>query len=270
MNYDFGDFGDVFSTFFGGQSRSSDRRRTGSSKKRGSDVEIGITITLQEAAAGVTRTIELNTLASCERCKGSGAMPGSSRSTCATCKGSGAVNQQQDTFFGTFQSSTLCPTCGGEGTVVGTPCNECSGQGRKRQRRTVQVSIPAGIADGQTLRLSGQGEAGIKGGPPGDVYVAVRVQLHSQLRREADNLLLNISISFKQASLGDTVSVPTLDGQASLKIPAGTQTGTILKMAGKGMPHLQRSGRGDELVTVTVQTPAKLTKDQRKALEELF
>ena len=268
-----GDFSDVFSTFFGGGRPGRATGRGGQSrsgKQRGGDVEMAITITLPEAAAGVNRTIEVNTLVACEPCHGTGARPDTSRSTCATCKGSGAVDQRQETFFGVFQSSSLCPTCGGEGTVVGTPCTECSGQGRRRQRRSVQVSIPPGIADGQTLRMNGQGEAGAKGGPPGDTYITIRVQPHPKLRRDGNDLLLNINISMKQAALGGTVIVPTINGQADLKIPSGIQNNTILKMSGKGMPHLQRWSRGDELVTVHVQTPTKLNKEQKKALEEWF
>ncbi len=273
-SFDFGqtaDLNDLFGSFFGNAQRSG--RRTSdarSGRQAGADVEAQLTISLAESATGAKRTVQMDVAAMCERCKGSGGEPGSSRSTCGTCKGSGAVNSRQDTFFGAFQTSTLCPACNGEGTTVSAPCKECSGQGRVRRRRTLDVTIPAGIADGQTLRLQHQGEAGLKGGHPGDLYVTIRVTPHPKLTRDGDSLRCSLHVSIRQASLGDTVAVPTIDGEAKLKVPAGTQSGTILKMAGKGMPHLHRSGRGDQLVTVHVRTPEKLSREQKKALEELF
>ncbi len=273
VQFDFGqgaDLNDLFGSFFGGGGRGRSSARGNGGRQAGADVEAQLTISLAEAASGAKRTVQMDVAAMCERCKGSGGEPGSSRSTCATCKGSGAVNSRQDTFFGAFQTSTLCPTCNGEGTTVSAPCKECTGQGRVRRRRTLDVTIPAGIADGQTLRLQHQGEAGLKGGHPGDLYVTIRVTPHPKLARDGDSLRCSLHISIKQAALGDTVAVPTIEGEAKLKIPAGTQSGTILKMAGKGMPHLHRSGRGDQLVTVHVRTPDKLTKEQKRALEELF
>jgi len=266
-----GDLNDLFGSFFGGgragRSRST---RTSSGRQAGADVEATLTISLAEAANGMKRTVQLNVASMCEHCKGAGGEPGSGRSTCSTCKGSGAVQSRQDTFFGAFQTSTLCTTCNGEGTVVSAPCKECGGQGRVRRQRTLSVTIPAGIADGQTLRLQHQGEAGLKGGQPGDLYVVIRVTPHPHLVRDGDNLRFNLRINIRQAALGDTAVVPTIDGQAKLKVPAGTQSGTVLKMSGKGMPHLHRSGRGDQLVTVIVTTPDKLSRDQKKALEEWF
>ena len=272
VQFDFGqgaDLNDLFGAFFGGSrgGRSSSGR---GGRQAGADVEASISISLAEAASGVKRSIQLDLASLCERCKGAGGEPGSGRTTCSTCKGSGAVDSRQDTFFGAFQTSTLCPTCSGEGTVVSAPCKECRGEGRVRRKRTLEVSVPAGIADGQTLRLQHQGEAGLKGGHPGDLYVTVRVAAHPHLRRDGDNLRYTLDTSIKQAALGDTIEVPTIEGRAKLKVPAGTQSGTVLKMAGKGMPHLHRSGRGDQLVTVQVVTPEKLSREQKKALEDLF
>lgn len=283
INFDFsqaGDLNDLFGAFFGNAQRSGRRGSARSGRQAGADVEAQLTISLAEAAAGVKRSLRVDLPAMCERCRGDGAEPGSTRTTCDTCRGTGAVQSQQDTFLGAFQTSTLCPRCSGEGTVVSSPCRDCSGQGRVRRSRTLEVSIPPGIADGQTLRLQGQGEAGVKGGRPGDLYVTVRVAAHPHLVREGDSLRYTLGISIKQAALGDTVEVPTIEGTAKLKIPAGTQSGTVLKMASKGMPHLHRSGsprwssgaagRGDQLVTVNVHTPTKLTREQKRALEDLF
>lgn len=274
VQFDFGqgaDLNDLFGSFFGNAHRSGRGTSAArSARQSGADVEAQLTVTLAEAASGAKRRVQMDVAAMCERCKGSGGEPGSGRATCATCKGSGAVNSRQDTFMGSFQTSSLCSTCNGEGTTVSAPCRECSGQGRVRRRRTLDVTIPAGIADGQTLRLQHQGEAGLKGGHPGDLYVTVRVTPHPKLTRDGDSMRCSLHVTIRQATLGDTVTVPTIEGEAKLKIPAGTQSNTILKMAGKGMPHLHRSGRGDQLVTVHVRTPDKLTKEQRRALEDLF
>lgn len=263
----FGDFGEVFEQFFGGRQRAGSR---GQRQRRGRDVELELAVDFLESARGASRDVEVRVASRCERCDGTGGEPGSTRERCATCRGSGAVEQAQETFFGTFRSSQLCPACQGEGTVVSKQCSACRGAGRTERTRQVAVKVPAGIADGQTLRLSGLGEAGERGAPSGDVYVTVRVRPHPQLRREGDDVHGTLKLGVKQAALGATVTVPTLDGDVDLKVPAGTQPGTVLRLAGRGMPHLGGRGRGNHLVTVEVAVPAKLSREQRRALEELF
>lgn len=261
----FGDFGEVFEQFFGGR-RPGARSR----QRRGRDVELELAVSFNEAASGVGRDVQVRVASTCERCHGSGGEPGSTRERCSTCHGSGAVEQAQETFFGTFRSSQLCPRCQGEGTTVSKPCSACRGTGRTEQSRTVTVKVPAGIADGQTLRLSGLGEAGERGAPSGDVYVTVRVKPHPQLRREGDDVHSTVKLSVRQAALGATVPVLTLDGEVEVKVPAGTQPGTVLRLASRGMPHLGSRSRGNHLVTVEVAIPTKLSRDQKRALEEMF
>lgn len=269
INFDFGgDMGDIFSSLFGGGQPRRARTKTG--RQRGRDVEASITIDLNEAAFGVERELKMRTNVQCEHCRGLGSEPGTERRTCDRCGGSGAIQQTQQTFFGAFQTSTLCPKCNGEGTIIAKPCKVCNGSGRIEKDRQIKVKIPSGIDDGQSLRLSGQGEAGEKGGAPGDVYLVVRVRAHPTLKREGDNIHSSLTVSIKQAALGDTKEIETLDGSVKLKIPSGTQPGTILKLSDKGVAHLNRRGRGDHLVTINVRIPDRPTKEQKRALEELF
>lgn len=263
---DLGDLGDLFGNIFG----SSRGRAKPRGRQRGRDMEMAVNIDLLEAYQGVSRTMQFRTAVPCDRCSGSGGEPGSKRETCPTCKGSGAVRSQQQTFFGVFETSTLCAKCQGEGTMMSSACHECGGEGRVMKNKEVEVKIPAGISNGQTLRLNHQGEAGQKGAPPGDLFLTVHIKPHPQFRREGDNIYSQIKINISQAAVGDKVDIATLGGQVELKIPAGTQPGTILKLGGKGMPHLNGRGHGDQLVTVQVRIPDKLSREQKKALEELF
>lgn len=251
-----GGAGGIFEEFFGGGRHSGPRQ--------GSDLRYDLEITLEEAAAGVTREIEYRRAAPCDHCNGSGAEPGSNRRTCTTCGGNGRVVAQQ----GFFSIRQTCPTCGGEGQIVGNPCRECGGEGMKLQTNKLKVRIPAGVDTGSKLRSAGNGEAGPKGGPAGDLYIVLHVAEHDVFERQGDNLFCEIPIKFTLAALGGTIEVPTLTGKASLKIPGGTQAGTTFRLRGKGMPSLRGGEHGDQLVRVQIEVPKKLSREQRERLEE--
>jgi len=251
--------GGVFEQFFGGG--GSDRAE---SRSRGSDLRYDLQIRLEEAAFGCEKEIEINKLDTCGKCSGSGAEAGSKATTCPTCHGRGQVISSR----GFFQVSQTCPRCRGTGQVIANPCKACGGEGRAEGRSRIKLKIPAGIEDGSRLRSSRNGEAGIRGGPPGDLYVVIHVKEHEVFEREEDNLFTEVPISFATAALGGEATVPTLEGKANIKIPAGTQSGTVFKLRGKGVPTLSSSQRGDLLVRVLVEVPSKLNSDQRKKLEE--
>jgi molecular chaperone DnaJ len=261
----FNDFQDIFGDLFGFGDVFSQAGRRRSRAQRGSDMRQDITLEFEEAVFGVTRQVEIRRLETCDDCKGSGAAPGKAPSNCTTCGGRGQVRYQQ----GFFAVARTCSTCGGTGKLIVDPCKKCKGQGRVRRERTVTVKVPAGVEEGARILYSGEGEAGMFDGPPGDLYVVLHVQEHSFFNREGKDLHCVIPISFTQAALGTDITVPTLEGKQSLKVSEGTQTGTILKLRNKGVPVLNGHGRGDLYVELKVQTPAKLSQRQRELLEEL-
>jgi len=269
----FGSFADAFEVFMrefggGGLGDLFGGGRNASGPRRGSSLKVSLTITLEEAARGVDRTIRVAAMDRCERCDGSGARPGSAPVVCETCAGAGEIRQVQRSMLGQFVSVRPCPDCGGQGRSV-DPCEACNGSGRVRGEREVDVEVPAGISGEDYLKLRGRGNAGLRGGPPGDLIVAVEVQPHERFERRGDDLLIDLPITFSQAALGVDLDVPTIDGTAPLSVPAGVQAGQVLRLRGEGMPRLRASGRGDELVRVHVWTPTELSREQRKALEEL-
>ncbi len=259
------DFGDIFDQFFGGGGRRRGRR---SSPSRGSDLRYDLEVSLEEAASGTKKNLVVPKLTTCDKCKGSGAQSDSDIKTCTTCHGRGSVVQQTRTPFGIFQQTSTCRSCGGEGKVIKNPCPVCDGEGRIEKKKKIEVEIPAGVSNGTKLRVRGEGEAGAKGGPNGDLYVVIYVQEHDIFKRDGDDIYLDVPITFTQAALGDEIEVPTLEGKASLKIPSGTQSHTIFRMKNKGIPHLQGYGKGSQNVRVVIKTPDKLTKKQKELLKE--
>ncbi len=260
----FGDmFGDIFGGGFGGGGRP---RRRG--PERGADMRQSIEITFEEAAFGKKTSIKVNRSEECSECHGSGAKAGTSKKTCPTCNGAGEVRTVQRTPFGNIASSRTCSTCEGEGEVVESPCTKCGGKGSTRKVKTIEVDIPAGIDDGQMIKLAGQGELGSKGGPRGDLYIAVSVKNHSLFTREGYDIYFDMPITFAQAALGDEIEVPTLDGKVKYSIPEGTQTGTVFRLREKGIPKLRGNNRGDQYVKVVVDTPKKLNDKQKELLRE--
>jgi molecular chaperone DnaJ len=251
-------FGEVF-----GGARGAGGRR--SSAQRGADLRYDLEMTLEEAAAGMTAQLRVPRLEACEACKGSGAAPGTQPESCPGCAGAGQVRYQQ----GFFSVARTCGQCRGAGRVIRTPCEACKGAGRVEREKQIEVKIPAGVETGSRLRLVGEGEAGAQGGPAGDLYVVIHVKEHETFERQGNNLYASVPVTFAQAALGSETTVPTLDGQESLKVPAGTQTGTVFRLKGHGMPVLGGRGRGDLFVSVTVVTPTTLTREQRKLLEQL-
>ena len=263
----FGGLGDIFEDLFGFGMRSSARMHQ--APQRGSDLHINVTVSFREAVFGCTRDIEVARLEPCDRCGGSGAEPGTTPIRCSTCGGSGEVRRVQQTILGSFVNVTTCPTCGGRGEVVGTRCGKCLGERQVRNIRTIQVKIPAGVDNNMRIRLSGEGDVGMNGGPPGNLYVTVSVEEDPQFQRKGNDIILEFPINIAQAALGAAITVPTLDGEETLKVPAGTQSGRVFRLRNKGVPHLQRAGRGDQIVIMRVLTPTNLTTRQRQLLEEL-
>jgi molecular chaperone DnaJ len=262
----FGPFGDIFDAFFGGSPAGSRRR---SRVVPGSDLRYDLTITLAEAVTGVTRAIHFPTLVRCATCAGSGAEPGSEPERCPECNGSGEKRRVSQTILGQMVNITACPRCNGEGRIVSNPCHTCRGDGRVREDRKLEVSVPAGIESGQRIALEGQGEAGPRGGPPGDLYVMVSVRDEPDLVRRGTELYTEVPITFAEAALGGTVTVRTVDGSEEVTIPAGTQSGHEIRLKGKGMPRLRGTTRGDLHVITTVVVPTKLSKREREVLGQL-
>jgi molecular chaperone DnaJ len=263
VNFDFGGgFGDIFSQFFGGGASGGQR-----GPRRGRDVETSLTLSFEEAIFGKEEKLSLSLDDECTHCKGSTVEPGYSLKTCDTCKGAGQQVRLMNTMFGQIQQAVTCETCHGKGQVPEKECTRCHGKGTERRTQTVNVKIPAGIDDGSTIRLSGHGEA-IAGGSKGDLYVHIRVKAHKKFTREGDLVLSDEHISIVQAALGAEIDVETVDGVITMKIPAGTQSGTDFKLSGHGVPHLRGNGRGAHIVSIVVDTPTKLTKKQKELLEE--
>lgn len=264
-NVDFGDLGDIFGDMFGFGGASRGRSRPA----RGSDIQATIRIPFRVAAFGGEETIQLRHHVTCRRCAGNGAEPGTSVETCPTCKGTGQVQRVQQTILGAMQTVQVCSTCHGEGTTIKTKCTVCHGSGREEQTETITVKIPSGIASGQRIKLSGRGEAGQRGTPAGDLYLEVDVQEDPVFRRADDDVLTTSTVPFTVATLGGAVSVETLDGPVTLKIPAGTASGKVFIIKGKGIPRLRGRGRGDQRVTVEIDIPTKLSAKAKKLLKEL-
>jgi molecular chaperone DnaJ len=262
----FGPFGDIFDAFFGGSPAGGRRRQR---VVAGSDLRYDLTITLAEALTGVTREIRFPTLVTCGTCGGSGAEPGSEPERCPECNGTGERRRVSQTILGQMVNITACPRCNGEGRIVSTPCHSCKGDGRLREDRRLQITIPAGIESGQRIALDGQGEAGPRGGPPGDLYVMVAVREDSDLVRRGSELYVEVPVTFAQAALGAKVSVRTVDGTEEVVVPAGTQSGQEIRLRGGGMPRVRGTGRGDLHVLVTVVVPSRLSKRERALLTEL-
>jgi molecular chaperone DnaJ len=265
---DFSGFGveDIFESIFGGFGARTNSRR---SPRRGADLRFDLTISFEESMAGVEKEVQVTRHETCPTCKGSGAEPGTTPVRCATCNGSGEVRQVRQTFLGSMVNVTTCPTCQGKGETIATPCHTCHGRTQVRQTRHLTVNIPPGVDSGTQIRLSGEGEPGINGGPNGNLYVAITVTAHKHFRRQGEDIILEVAINLAQAALGTDISVPTINGQEKIKIPAGTQPGTTFHLRGKGVPRLQRSGRGDMYVLVTVATPTNLSNEQKKLLKDL-
>jgi len=257
---DFGDiFGDMFGDIFGGGGRGRQR------VVRGEDLRYDIQITLEEAVKGTTKDIQINTLAHCDSCDGSGAEKGSKVETCPSCHGSGRVRRQQ----GFFVTEAICPTCHGSGKKIEKPCKSCHGEGRVHKKKSLSVKIPAGVDTGNQLRLSGEGAAGENGAPAGDLYVVIHVKEHHIFERDGNNLYCEVPISFSMAALGGEIEVPTLDGKVKLKIPAETQTGKLFRMRGKGVNSTRSGYAGDLICRVVIETPVNLNKEQKELLEKL-
>ena len=262
----FGDVGgisDLFSTFFGGFGGQTRR-----GPARGADLLTEVELTLEEAATGVEKEVEITTLATCEVCDGSGAAPGTHPSRCSECGGSGQTSQVRRTVFGNVMTAMTCSTCGGTGEVIADPCKGCEGSGRKQVTETMTVTIPPGADDGAQLRVTGRGQAGHRGGRSGDLYVEIRIAEHPVWRRAGDDLGCEVTVPLTVAALGGVVEAPTLDGPEEIEIKAGTQSGEVRRLRGKGMPRLRGSGRGELVVLLKVQTPMDLTEEQAELLHK--
>lgn len=258
------DMGDIFGDFFGG-GRSRGRRQ----QSRGQDIAMDMQIDFHEAAFGVKKEVELYKQVKCSTCKGNGAEPGTPIKECATCKGVGAVEQVRTSVFGAIRTQAICPECQGEGKIAETKCSQCSGAGTEKKTTTVEVNIPAGIAEGQTLQMNGQGEAGPHGAPAGDLYINIHVKRTEEFERSGDDVLSTVEFPYTTFVLGGKVLVNTIDGEVELKIPAGTESGKKMRLRGKGIPHLNASGRGDHFVTVNVAIPQHPSRKLKKLLKEL-
>ena len=262
--FGFGGLGDIFDSFFGGT-----RTRTRSARQKGSDLRASLRISFEEAVFGADKEFSVARNETCDRCRASGAEPGTQPERCGACEGSGEVRRAQQSIFGQFVNVTACDRCRGSGRVIKSPCTQCNGASRVRKTRKISLVIPPGVDDGSQIRLSGEGEPGNMGGPPGNLYVQLGVGQHTVFERDGDNILLEYPVDIAQAALGVEITIPTVDGSVGLKVPNGTQTGKVFRLRGKGVPHLNGSGRGDQLVMVKVVIPKSLDKHQRSLLEEL-
>lgn len=259
------DFGDIFDQFFGGSGGSRSGRRR---QNRGSDLRYDLEITLEDVSSGTEKTISVSKLESCPSCRGVGAKHSSDIITCSACGGSGVIREAKRTPFGVFATTTTCRSCGGSGKEIKNKCHECHGSGRSEQKKKLKISIPAGVESGTRLRVSGEGEAGENNSQPGDLYIVVHVAEHEFFDRDGQDIVCEVPISFVTAALGGEIEVPTLRGKAKLTIPDGTQTNTIFRMKGKGLPEFQGYGVGNQNVRVVVETPTKLSKKQKELLEQ--
>jgi len=257
------DIGDIFGDIFGGRSERASR------KNRGIDLEMGLTINFEEAVFGTVRNITLEKRDKCKACNGNGAEKGTKIIICPKCHGQGQILTQRRTIFGTIQSRIACDRCEGQGKIAEKPCKVCKGSGVNRQEKIIEVKIPAGIDDGQRIRIAGEGEAGYRGSAPGDLYLSIRVLPHKEFKRDGFNLYKELPVSFTQAALGTKINLETLEGKIELRIPAGTQPGTVFKVKGKGVPYMNGRGRVDLLVTARVVIPNKLSREEKEALKKI-
>ena len=265
---DFSDmpFADIFDTFFGGNFGTRGRRQA---SNRGEDLRYDLTITFEESFTGVEKQIDVSRFALCDRCSGSGAEPGTGQETCPGCGGSGQIRRAAQSFFGQVVTTSTCPTCGGAGRILRHPCSDCRGRGRLQRTKRLVVTIPAGVDMGSQIRLSGEGEAGVRGGPPGDLYVVLRVKAHPQLARHEQDIVYELRVNMVQAALGDRIEIPTIEGPVEIAIPSGTQNGQSFRLAGRGMPDVRGGRRGDQYVVVQVVVPKDLTPDQKALLRKV-
>lgn len=275
MSYEdiFSQFGDIFGeggnnpfeSFFGG-GRSSGRRSQG---QRGSNLRIKVSLTLEEIANGVTKKIKVRKKVKCSTCHGSGAKDSEAVSTCSTCRGQGYVRQVKSTFLGQMQTTVACPNCNGSGSMITAKCNTCAGDGYANGEETLEIEIPAGVESEMQLSMRGKGNAGKRGGPPGDLLINIEEQKHPFLQREGMNVVYDLYLNFADAALGTSVEVPVLGGKVKMKVPSGTQSGKIFRLKGKGLPAIQSYGRGDQLIHVNIWTPKKVSDKEKKLLEQL-
>jgi molecular chaperone DnaJ len=267
-DFGFGGLGDIFESFFGGFDTPFGRTAQ-RVPQRGDSLQSHLTLSFNEAVFGCSKEVEIQRIEFCPLCHGIGSKPGTNPETCSDCRGTGQVKRVQQSIFGRFTHITTCSRCGGSGTVISNPCSQCKGKGRIKVKRKVIVKIPAGVDDGQRLRLDGEGSAGVYGGPPGDLYVTFSVKPHNFFHRDGSDILYELPINFAQAALGDEIRVASLDGKVDLKIPPGTQNGRTFRFKGKGIPYIDGKGRGDLLVKVAITTPQHLDKNQHHLFEEL-
>lgn len=266
----FGGLGDIFDEFFGGMAGTR-TRRSGRARGplRGEDLRVDISITFEEAVFGVEKEIEIPRTQSCPHCQGSGAEPGTTPIVCKQCKGTGEVRHVQQSFLGSFVNISTCSSCGGSGETISTPCSECHGHKRTQTTHRLKVKVPPGIDNGMRIRLVGEGDAGARGGPAGNLYVFVRVEQHPYFQRREDDIFLNLVINVAQAALGDEITIPTVNGEEGLRIEPGTQPGHLIRLRGRGVPHLRQSGRGDQIVVIQVAVPEKLSAEQKELFQEI-
>ena len=267
-SFDFGDLGDIFGSFFGGGFGGGGRRTNPNAPQRGESIRASVSVSFTDAAFGCEKSVTLERSEMCGTCKGNGCAPGTTPEVCPDCHGTGTVQVRRQTPMGVFASNGPCRKCGGTGRLIHQPCPDCRGGGTVRKRKTIQVTIPAGIDHGQTISLRGQGNAGKNGGPAGDLLITVMVQPHDLFRRDGVDVFCEAPITFTQAVLGAELEIPTIDGKVKYSIPEGTQTGTVFRLKGKGIPVLNGRGRGDQYVTVTIETPRNLNKEQKEALRK--
>ena len=264
--FDFGDLGDIFGSFFGGGFGGA--RANPNAPQRGESLRTSVTISFEEAAFGCEKEVSIDRVEQCAECHGSGCAAGTTAEVCPDCRGSGVVQQRRQTPLGFMSTSAPCGRCGGKGKIIHQPCKHCGGKGMVRKRKTLSVNIPAGIDNGQTISLRGQGNAGKNGGPAGDLLIVVAVRPHDIFRREGTSVLCEAPITFTQAVLGAELEIPTIDGKVKYSIPEGTQSGTTFRLKGKGIPGLNGRGRGDQYVTVYIETPRNLNREQKEALKK--
>ena len=267
-NFDFGDLGDIFGSFFGGGFGGGTRRANPNAPQRGESIRLNLTISFEEAAFGCEKSVTVERMEQCAECHGSGCAAGTTPEVCDQCHGTGTVQVRRQTPMGVFASSAPCPKCGGKGKIIHQPCSTCRGSGTERKRRTIPASVPAGIDNGQTISIRGQGHAGKNGGPAGDLLITITVRPHELFRREGTSVLCSAPITFAQAVLGAELEIPTIDGKVKYDLPEGTQSGTTFRLKGKGIPSINGRGRGDQYVTVFIETPRNLNKEQKDALRK--
>lgn len=263
-------FDDLFDMFFGeGLRTTHTRARRKTRARRGEDLEYKLRVSLEDAAFGTKMKVTVPRYITCDRCNGKGMEPGSSKRACPRCQGRGEIEYRHQTMLGSFVNVRICEQCGGTGEIIKEACSRCGGRGRVKEKSKISINIPAGVGSGSRLRLDGEGNAGIDGGPPGDLYMVVEVKPHDTFTRKDDHIYCEVPLSFTQATLGATIKVPTLDGEEKIVIPAGTQPGTTFRLKGKGIPHLRSRGKGDQYVKVELTVPTKLTREQKRLLQEL-